>query len=205
MTEDKWGQVSQRLEAEADETVAEVRRMQEMLKSELEPDPEEGDPDLYEREKTLALLRNLDEKQYSLSRALTRMDDGTCGKCEICGNEIAAERLEALPYTTYCLGCKSLMERGIVVGPASELARWYRPDYPAGLHIPQTGGRQPYPRQRGESQKANREDGALQSTPHLPQQRIHACDLTSKSLERFHRHQATDWERYLRDHISTLG
>lgn len=123
MTDDKWSQVRQRLEAGADETVAEIRRMQEMLKSEPDADPDEGDPDLYEREKTLALLRNLEEKQYSLSRALARMDDGTYGKCEICGNEIAAERLEALPYTTYCLGCKSLIEKGIVVGPATELVR----------------------------------------------------------------------------------
>ena len=123
MTDDKWSQIRQRLEAGADETVAEIRRMQEMLKSEPDADPDEGDPDLYEREKTLALLRNLEEKQYSLSRALARMDDGTYGKCEICGNEIAAERLEALPYTTYCLGCKSLIEKGIVVGPATELVR----------------------------------------------------------------------------------
>ncbi len=123
MTDDKWSQVRQRLEAGADETVAEIRRMQEMLKSEPDADPDEGDPDLYEREKTLALVRNLEEKQYSLSRALARMDDGTYGKCEICGNEIAAERLEALPYTTYCLGCKSLIEKGIVVGPATELVR----------------------------------------------------------------------------------
>ena len=123
MTDDKWSQVRQRLEAGADETVAEIRRMQEMLKSEPDADPDEGDPDLYEREKTLALLRNLEEKQYSLSRALARMDDDTYGKCEICGNEIAAERLEALPYTTYCLGCKSLIEKGIVVGPATELVR----------------------------------------------------------------------------------
>ena len=123
MTDDKWSQVRQRLEAGADETVAEIRRMQEMLKSEPDADPDEGDPDLYEREKTLALLRNLEVKQHSLSRALARMDDGTYGKCEICGNEIAAERLEALPYTTYCLGCKSLIEKGIVVGPATELVR----------------------------------------------------------------------------------
>lgn len=123
MTDDKWSQVRQRLEAGADETVAEIRRMQEMLKSEPDADPDEGDPDLYEREKTLALVRNLEEKLYSLSRALARMDDGTYGKCEICGNEIAAERLEALPYTTYCLGCKSLIEKGIVVGPATELVR----------------------------------------------------------------------------------
>lgn len=123
LTDDKWSQVRRRLQAEEDETVAEIRRMQEMLKSELEPDLEEGDPNLYEREKTLALVRNLEDKRYSLSQALARMDDGTYGKCETCGNEIAAERLEALPYTSHCLNCKELMEKGIVVGPAKELVR----------------------------------------------------------------------------------
>ena len=122
LTEEKWGRVREKLEAEQAETVAEISRLKEVLKYELEADPEEGDPDLYEREKVLALLRNLEEKQYSLSHALTMMDDGTYGKCEVCGQEIGAERLEALPYTTYCVNCKALMERGIVAPPARALA-----------------------------------------------------------------------------------
>ncbi|HJX38258.1 MAG TPA: TraR/DksA C4-type zinc finger protein [Anaerolineae bacterium] len=123
LTEEKWGQVREKLEAEQAETVAEMSHLKEVLKYELEADPEEGDPDLYEREKILALLGNLEEKQYSLSHALTMMDDGTYGKCEVCGQEIGAERLEALPYTTYCVNCKALVERGIVARPARELAR----------------------------------------------------------------------------------
>jgi RNA polymerase-binding transcription factor DksA len=123
LIDDKWSQVRQRLEAEEEETVVEIRRMQEMLRSDLEPDLEDGDPNLYEREKTLALLRNLEEKQYFLSRALARVDDGTYGRCELCGNDITAERLEALPYAAHCRGCKELMEKGIVVAPAAELVR----------------------------------------------------------------------------------
>jgi len=122
LTEEKWGQVREKLEAEQAETVAEMSHLKDVLKYELEADPEEGDPDLYEREKILALLGNLEEKQYSLSHALTMMDDGTYGKCEVCGQEIGAERLEALPYTTYCVNCKALVERGIVARPARELA-----------------------------------------------------------------------------------
>jgi DnaK suppressor protein len=123
LTEDKWAQVREKLEAAQEETTAEISRLRDVLKYELEADPEEGDPDLYEREKTLALLRNLEEKQYSLSSALGRMDDDTYGRCEICGQQISPERLEALPYTSYCVQCKALVEKGIVFRPSEQLAR----------------------------------------------------------------------------------
>lgn len=118
MTDDKWSRVRTKLEDEQEETLAEISRLREVLKSELEADPYEGDPDLYEREKTLAFLRNLEKKQYSLSQALASMEDGTYGTCEDCGKEISPERLEALPYTTFCLQCKALAEGGVVVRPA---------------------------------------------------------------------------------------
>jgi DnaK suppressor protein len=123
LSEDRWSQLRQELEADQKETVAEISRLKAALKYELEADPEEGDPDLYEREKTLALLRNLEDKEYSLSHALSMLDDGSYGTCEICGRGIAAERLEALPYTTYCVECKALVEKGIIAGPDRELAR----------------------------------------------------------------------------------
>ena len=40
-----------------------------------------------------------------IERALERIDDGTYGLCERCGEPIAAERLEALPYAVRCVGC----------------------------------------------------------------------------------------------------
>ena len=123
MTEDRWKAIREKLEAERAETVEEMNRLKEVLKYELEADPEEGDPDLYEREKILALVRNLEEKLYDLSHALESMDDGSYGKCEVCGRDIGRERLEALPYTTYCVNCKALVEKGIVARPARELVR----------------------------------------------------------------------------------
>jgi RNA polymerase-binding protein DksA len=35
--------------------------------------------------------------------ALARLDDGTYGTCEVCGNEISEARLEAMPATRYCI------------------------------------------------------------------------------------------------------
>lgn len=35
--------------------------------------------------------------------ALRRIDDGTYGKCTLCGREIEPDRLEAIPWADYCL------------------------------------------------------------------------------------------------------
>ena len=38
--------------------------------------------------------------------ALERLEAGTYGRCERCGNEIAPERLEAIPTARLCVACK---------------------------------------------------------------------------------------------------
>jgi DnaK suppressor protein len=38
-------------------------------------------------------------------RALARLDAGTYGSCEVCGEPIAAARLEAIPHTPVCVSC----------------------------------------------------------------------------------------------------
>ena len=40
-----------------------------------------------------------------IKTALSRIETGTYGTCEKCGDEIAAKRLEALPYATKCIKC----------------------------------------------------------------------------------------------------
>ena len=55
-----------------------------------------------------------EELQHQLDEvraAMERMDSGTYGSCERCGNEIPAERLELFPTTTLCVDCKKLAER----------------------------------------------------------------------------------------------
>ena len=47
-----------------------------------------------------------------IKEALTRIDDGSYGKCEECGEKIGRERMEARPVTTLCIDCKSLQEAG---------------------------------------------------------------------------------------------
>jgi RNA polymerase-binding protein DksA len=48
----------------------------------------------------------------AIDAALRRIDEGTYGRCERCGQEIEAERLEALPWATLCIDDKRREERG---------------------------------------------------------------------------------------------
>jgi len=45
------------------------------------------------------LRRELDDVEH----ALARMDEGTYGTCEVCGNQISDARLEMLPATRFCI------------------------------------------------------------------------------------------------------
>src|SRR6201993_4394025 len=44
--------------------------------------------------------------------ALQRIREGEFGECVNCGNEINAKRLEAVPWTRYCIACQEKLERG---------------------------------------------------------------------------------------------
>lgn len=60
----------------------------------------------FEREKDLALWNNSHEMIGRINEALGRTDTGQYGICEDCGREISEERLEAVPYTTFCIDCQ---------------------------------------------------------------------------------------------------
>ena len=45
-----------------------------------------------------------------IKKASERIDNGTYGVCDECGDDIAFERLEARPVTTYCIDCKTKQE-----------------------------------------------------------------------------------------------
>jgi DnaK suppressor protein len=42
--------------------------------------------------------------------ALQRIEDGSYGSCERCGEPIAEKRLEALPFARHCIACQRLVE-----------------------------------------------------------------------------------------------
>src|SRR5262245_391135 len=68
--------------------------------------------DVYAHELGTTLLENEIYIRNEISAALERIDRGTYGRCENCGRDIAAERLDALPYTRYCVSCAAHLRAG---------------------------------------------------------------------------------------------
>lgn len=64
-----------------------------------------------ERYHELTLANNARDMLNQIEFALTRIDDGTYGVCESCGNPIGKGRLQAFPRATLCVSCKERQER----------------------------------------------------------------------------------------------
>ena len=59
-----------------------------------------------ERNKVLAVIERLRENLHDVNVALGKVEKGTYGVCERCGEPISPERLEAIPYARLCMKCK---------------------------------------------------------------------------------------------------
>jgi DnaK suppressor protein len=76
------------------------------------PFPDPTDRASLETDRNFTLrIRDRERKLITKIReALERIDAGTYGYCELCGNEITEKRLIARPVTTMCIACKSRQE-----------------------------------------------------------------------------------------------
>lgn len=103
----------QRLEEERDELQRQEREIEETsfgtsqseLSGEMAFDEEFADAGTatFEREKDLSISNNIKDLLLKIEHALTRIDQGTYGTCERCGNPIEKARLRALPYANLCI------------------------------------------------------------------------------------------------------
>jgi DnaK suppressor protein len=74
-------------------------------------DPADAGTKAFQREHELALTQNAQDLLGQGERALARIDAGTYGVCESCGNPIGKARLLAFPRATLCMECKHREER----------------------------------------------------------------------------------------------
>jgi len=77
--------------------------------SDRSPDPGNAEASSMKLEyaKELSVGQNTLDLLDKANRALARIDAGTYGICESCGNSIPVERLDVLPYSTVCVTCAS--------------------------------------------------------------------------------------------------
>lgn len=73
---------------------------------------DEHDPDgstiAFERAAVTALIEQARHHLADIDHAVARLAEGTYGRCERCGGDIGAARLEARPVARTCIGCASL-------------------------------------------------------------------------------------------------
>ena len=67
--------------------------------------------DSFDREFSYTLANNERELIYLIDEALSKINSGTYGICELCNKKITKKRLKTIPYTRYCLKCQREEER----------------------------------------------------------------------------------------------
>lgn len=67
--------------------------------------------DSYDREFSLDLVSGEQKVLYQVDEALKKIEEGTYGVCEACGEKISKERLKAIPYTKLCRKCQQNTEK----------------------------------------------------------------------------------------------
>ncbi len=116
------------LQIEREHTLAELKRLRSYLEDEVErvidgsEDSVDAASDVYEREKTLAIIQTLEKKLVSVERALQAAEKGGYGICEVCGSPIDPARLAVMPHSTTCIKCQEKLERQQRRRPATAFA-----------------------------------------------------------------------------------
>ncbi|HET9681087.1 MAG TPA: TraR/DksA C4-type zinc finger protein [Candidatus Limnocylindrales bacterium] len=60
---------------------------------------------VFEQQRDLALRDHARAQLHQVELALAGLEAGTYGHCRSCGNPIALERLQAIPWVAYCIDC----------------------------------------------------------------------------------------------------
>jgi DnaK suppressor protein len=110
MTKTELNKYREILEAKQAE-LAQFIRNREGITIEKSPDALDEVQNAAERE---LAIRNLDRESNLLRNvraALRRMNDGAFGVCVHCEEEINPKRLNAVPWTPYCIRCQEMADR----------------------------------------------------------------------------------------------
>jgi DnaK suppressor protein len=102
---DRLDNMSKDLLVEADKTLSEMTDNNENY-----PDP--TDRATVESDRNFELrIRDRERKLLAkIKSAIERIDEGSYGECDGCGDDISIPRLKARPVTTLCIECKTKQE-----------------------------------------------------------------------------------------------
>lgn len=99
------------LQSEYDRAVAELANLQHTSTDGAGDDLADAGAKTFEREQEQSIAANRQLLMSQIRHAIERIDSGTYGMCENCGQPIPAARLKALPMATLDAACKARAER----------------------------------------------------------------------------------------------
>ena len=105
------GKEKEFLNDEREHVLSELTHLREFMQAEVDVEPDEGDAEIFEREKNASLIAVLEHKLRDIDAALRSIEKGRYGICERCDQPIELERLEVKPDATLCLNCQQEVER----------------------------------------------------------------------------------------------
>ena len=83
--------------------------------------PDDGIQDLadkaasaYSKELNFSLSDGERNLLMLIEEAFNRIREGNFGKCANCGNPVGDKRLQAVPWTPFCIDCQELQEKGMM-------------------------------------------------------------------------------------------
>jgi RNA polymerase-binding protein DksA len=97
----------QRLQAEIDDLQTKVESADARREGSPFGKREEEATESFELEKRLALEKQVRANLAEVEHALDKLSKGTYGLCDVCGQPIHADRLEAMPHANLCMSCKA--------------------------------------------------------------------------------------------------
>lgn len=106
MKDKQLEQLKKQLEEQVESLEERVEHTEEFETTELsnyDNHPADNATDLYDQERGIALTQFKEEELEEAKAALAAIEDGTYGKCSVCGKDIPFERLEALPTALTCI------------------------------------------------------------------------------------------------------
>jgi YteA family regulatory protein len=141
MTSKNMGKIKLKLEQQKKRIENVIKTMNENRTADQEPDyptelsnydnhPADMGTEVYMIGLNNALMVHQERLLEEIRNALVKIEKGTFGICEICGNDICYERLEAIPYTRLCLKCEEEKT------PDTEIVRNMRPNEELVIDMP---------------------------------------------------------------------
>ena len=118
------GKEKQFLTDEREHVLTELAHLREFMQAEVDVEPDEGDAEIFEREKNASLIAVLENKLQDIDAALRSIEKGRYGTCERCDKPIEIARLEVKPDATLCLECQQEVERLARRGRPARQFKW---------------------------------------------------------------------------------